>query len=183
MTSVLNNRRIHVGVLLGVVTVVLGACASTQDPLSDVRGREPDPTLAPREVVEIQIQALGNNSASDEGIGIAFRFASPTNRAATGPLPRFAGMIRTAPYTVMLDYDYVDYAPLILGDGVAIQRVSLHRGTQVTVFDFVLRKQRSQACRGCWMTDGVLFRGVTRSTTGQLVLSDALNSGIFNRLS
>ena len=169
MTALLNNTRMYVGILIGVATVVLGACTSTQDPLAGVRGREPDPALTPREVVEIQLQALGNNSPSDEGIGIAFRFASPTNRATTGPLPRFAGMIKQDPYMVMLDYDRIAYAPLILGDGVAIQRVKLYRGTQVTVFDFVLRKQRSKECRGCWMTDGVLFRGVTRSTTGQLV--------------
>lgn len=168
---------------LGVVIGSLAACTSAPDPLSDVRGRQPDPSLAPREVVEIQLQALGNNPASDEGIGIAFRFASPTNRAATGPLPRFAGMIRTDPYTVMLDYDRVEYAPLILGDGVAIQRVRLHRGTEVTVFDFVLRKQRYQACRGCWMTDGVLFRGVARSTAGQLAFTDRFNSGTVSRLS
>ena len=57
---------------------------------------EPDPSLSPRDVVSIQIEALRNNDTPYEnrGIEVAFNFASPTNKRITGPIERFAVMVR-----------------------------------------------------------------------------------------
>jgi hypothetical protein len=51
--------------------------------------QEPSPLLSPDEVVKIQVAALKDNDASNSGIELTFRFASPENRSTTGPLDRF----------------------------------------------------------------------------------------------
>eukprot|EP00947_MAST-08B_sp_MAST-8B-sp1_P001319 g1319.t1 len=48
--------------------------------------------LSPTDVVINQLYALQENS--DEGIAKCFAFASPENRMVTGPLDKFARMIR-----------------------------------------------------------------------------------------
>ena len=62
------------------VAAVLGK-PETEDP-------DPSPEWTPAEVIRMQVEALQNNDtpSPDTGIATAFRFASPGNRAATGPL-------------------------------------------------------------------------------------------------
>ena len=52
---------------------------------------QPSTQYQPDEVVQIVIEALGANTESqnDDGIATVYRFASPGNRANTGPLSRF----------------------------------------------------------------------------------------------
>lgn len=141
---------------VAVSGLLLTACQSLpDDPLGRANRRQPDPSLSAREVVEIQLHALLNNGPDDRGIEIAFRFASPANRAATGPAPRFAGMIRSPAYRIMLDYDSVEYAPLLVNGDAALQRVTLTKDGRSRVFDFHLRRQRVAPYEGCWMTEGV----------------------------
>ena len=66
----------------------------------------PDPSIAPEEVVAIQMKALqfNDNPVSDFGIAQTWSFAHPRNRAATGPLQRFAGMLKGAGYGMMLNH-------------------------------------------------------------------------------
>ena len=55
----------------------------------------PDPALSPAEVVVIQLDALrGNEAETDAGIAQTWAFAHPDNKRMTGPLPRFAQMIK-----------------------------------------------------------------------------------------
>ena len=56
----------------------------------------PDPSIAPEEVVAIQMKALqfNDNPSPDFGIAQTWNFAHPRNRAMTGPLPRFANMLK-----------------------------------------------------------------------------------------
>lgn len=150
-------------VLLAAATLlallVTAGCATTPDGLDPIRNAQPEPSLSPQDVVEIQLQAFGNNTAEDEGIEIAFRFASPGNRAQTGPLPRFADMLRGPAYRVMLEHDRAEFAPLETRDDLAIQRVLLYTDDEVTVFDFVLRRQIDEPYSNCWMTEAVFLRG------------------------
>ena len=66
----------------------------------------PDPSIAPEEVVAIQMKALqfNDNPVPDFGIAQTWSFAHPRNRAATGPLQRFAGMLKGAGYGMMLNH-------------------------------------------------------------------------------
>ena len=68
-----------------------GSVPGTEHPLSEALA--PRPELSPEEVIRIQLEALRHNDEQDRGIEVAFRFASPANRASTGPLPRFIRMI------------------------------------------------------------------------------------------
>ncbi|HKK49644.1 MAG TPA: DUF4864 domain-containing protein [Alkalispirochaeta sp.] len=142
-----------------VLAVALFGCATTPDGLAPIRDSEPSPELTPREVVQIQLRAFGNNNAEDEGIEIGFRFASPDNRRRTGPLPRFAAMLKGPAYGVMLEHDRAEYAEVVVRDGQAVQRVRLIRGDTVAVYDFYLRRQSGTDCQGCWMTEAVYLFG------------------------
>jgi len=124
------------------------------------RSRErtaPGPELGPSDVVRLQLEALRHNDASDRGIAAAFRFASPENRANTGPLPRFARMIRDGPYAVMLRYEAATYGAVVIRGGEALQRVTLVAPGEVATFLFLLSRQTKGECAGCWLTDSVLL--------------------------
>jgi len=66
----------------------------------------PTPSLPPDRVVEIQLQALQNNDEPREDAGIeqTWAFAHPANRAVTGPLERFAAMVRNPAYRMLVNH-------------------------------------------------------------------------------
>jgi hypothetical protein len=65
----------------------------------------PDPALSPAEVVAIQLDALQENEgATDAGIAQTWAFAHPDNKRVTGPLPRFAQMIKGPQYRMLLNH-------------------------------------------------------------------------------
>ena len=55
---------------------------------------KPDPSIAPVEVVAIQLKALQFNDSPQPDFGIfqTWAFAQPRNRAVTGPLSRFSSI-------------------------------------------------------------------------------------------
>lgn len=117
----------------------------------------PGPELTPEDVVRIQLEALRNNDSEDRGIAVAFRFASPANRRATGPLPRFARMIKEEPYDLMLHYEEARFGPIEEeSENAARQRVILLDRGAVRQYIFQLSRRRFEPCEGCWMTDSVL---------------------------
>ena len=123
------------------------------DPLSD--DLVPAPARSPGEVVRIQLEALRHNDLHNRGIEIAFRFASPSNRASTGPLARFTAMIRNGPYSLMLEYREATYGPVESRGVRARQRVTLaDAGTSVSYW-FYLSRQSEEPYVDCWMTDAV----------------------------
>lgn len=121
-----------------------------------LRESVPSPELDPGQVVRIQLRALRANNASDEGIAVAFRFASPRNKASTGPLPRFIHMIRAGPYRLMLEYERASYTPVRVEGNRAVQRVTLVGRRQIRSYDFLLQRQTGPPCDGCWMTEAVM---------------------------
>ena len=66
----------------------------------------PDPSIAPAEVVAIQLMSLKNNDLveADFGIRQTWSFAHPQNRKITGPFPRFAMMLKGPGYDVLLNH-------------------------------------------------------------------------------
>jgi len=67
---------------LAVAVPAQGEGGAGGDPLSE--DLVPTPALTPAEVVRIQLEALRNNDEQNRGIEVAFRFASPANRAKEG---------------------------------------------------------------------------------------------------
>ena len=148
-----------------VCLVLLPAVAPAQevgtggaDPLSEKL--IPAPALSPEEVVRIQLEALRNNDARNRGIEVAFRFASPANRAQTGPLPRFIGMIRNGPYALMLDFHAASYGPVESSGTQARQQVILAGATTSVTYWFYLSRQSETPYVDCWMTDAVFIEPV-----------------------
>ena len=66
----------------------------------------PDPDLTAEDVVTIQLTALQTNNAerSDDGIEQTWIFAHPNNKRMTGPLPRFAQMVKGPRYNMLLNH-------------------------------------------------------------------------------
>ena len=117
----------------------------------------PDPALSPSEVVRIQIEALRHNDGQNRGIAVAFRFASPANRANTGPLARFIPMIKHGPYALMLDFRDATYGPVETVADRARQRVTLTGTRETMTYWFYLSRQSEPPYVGCWMTDSVII--------------------------
>ena len=64
----------------------------------------PSPDITPLQVVEIQLFALqSNDPKSDLGILQTWEFAHPRNKNATGPYNKFAAMIRSPAYLILLN--------------------------------------------------------------------------------
>jgi len=123
---------------------------------------EPSPEITPEDVVKIQLEALQNNDLTldDGGIRTAFRFASPDNRAATGPLGNFITLVKNPLYKAMIGFEEAKLTPMRFAGKIAQQHVTLlHRDGSQAVFVFTLSRQTEGAYAGCWMTDGVLRVG------------------------
>ena len=135
--------------------VTLAADRGTAPP----QATKPGPSLTPAQVIAIQLYALQNNShlENDRGIEITFNFASPANRAMTGPLPRFINMVKNPLYSVMLDFDSFETAPIERNGERVQQRVTLiHKQGRRAIFMWTLSKQKEAPYVNCWMTDGVI---------------------------
>lgn len=119
---------------------------------------KPDPALNPAAVVQLQLAALArvDQPQRDAGMAVVFGFASPGNRSLTGPLKRFAAMIREG-YPALLNHRSSTLAPLIMQGDVALQGVELiDREGRQHRYVFQLSKQPDGEFKDCWMTDSVL---------------------------
>jgi hypothetical protein len=139
--------------LLVLTTTVLAATPPVQ-------ATEPSPDLAPEEVVRMQVEWLRTNDADDQGIAQVFAFASPANRAQTGPLDRFTAMVRSAPYAALLGHRKARFGAIAMTATQARQRVTIVTSNDETrAFLWVLSRQTDDGCNGCWMTDAVIPLG------------------------
>ncbi|MEM9300627.1 MAG: DUF4864 domain-containing protein [Pseudomonadota bacterium] len=126
-----------------------------------VGGQEPFPAagLDPLEVVRIQLEALQHNDepGPDAGIRTAFRFASPGNRATTGPIDRFIQMVRSEGYEPLVDHVEAIYGEAqATEDSAMVPVVIVTREGARYAYLWVLSRQSDGEFAGCWMTDSVL---------------------------
>jgi len=120
---------------------------------------EPDPSLSPRDVVSIQIEALQQNDTPyvDRGIEVTFNFASPTNKSVTGPLKRFTVMVHNPTYGPMIDHRSAKYENLMVeGDIARIDVILISREGAYVGYRFILSRQHGNNYDGSWMTDAVM---------------------------
>lgn len=118
----------------------------------------PNINLTPEEVVQIVVYALANNDAPypDAGIEITFNFASPANKSNTGPLIRFARMVKSPVFAVMLNHKKSEFSEVVLGDTIAFQVVKITTQANTEVhFAFRLGLQTEGEFEGMWMTEAV----------------------------
>jgi hypothetical protein len=120
----------------------------------------PDPSYGPDEVVSLQVDGLATNDDPFEnaGIGVAYNFASPANRRATGPFGRFVRMVRGPQYSPMVDHVEATAGPMQRAGGSAEQRVTLTGPDgRTATYVFGLSNERGGDLDGYWLTDRVLL--------------------------
>ena len=118
----------------------------------------PDPSIAPEEVVAIQMKALqfNDNPTPDFGIAQTWNFAHPRNRAMTGPLPRFASMLKGPGYGSMLNHASHRIVAVPGDDNRATFDVFMETSTgQVLLFDWAVELVEGGEFDNCWMTVAV----------------------------
>jgi len=122
----------------------------------------PSSSLKPVDVVRLQLDALQNDDLLPENLGIrmAYRFASPNNKAAIGTHEDFKVLIRHNPaYQPMIGFERAELGTItysVFGEQFR-QRVWLHHAGRATaVYCYVLSKQTIAPLIGCWMVDAVI---------------------------
>lgn len=148
---------------LGIAALLsfLAGCdrAAPTPAANPVDSAQPAPALTSADVVRHQMLALQHNDVPhrDAGAAIAFRFASPENRVFTGPVERFAGMMRSPVYAPMLNCRAFDVAEADVQGDLARHLVLVDPGDNRTfAYVFVLRKQTEGEFADCWMVDSVV---------------------------
>lgn len=120
---------------------------------------QPDPRLGPDDVVRIVLDALQHNDdpGPDCGVRVAFNFASPGNRSSTGPLRKFAAMVKNPAYRILIGFREAKVEPVVLVGERArvVARVTGADGA-AKAFAFELSRQTVSPYRECWMADSVL---------------------------
>jgi opacity protein-like surface antigen len=135
--------------------------AATAAPMvaADLPQTKPDPSLSPQDVVSIQIEALRNNDTPYEnrGIEVTFNFASPANKRITGPIERFAAMVRNPIYAPMINHRTAKYGKLMIeGEIASIDIILISEDGAYVGYRFTLSRQQGSQYEGSWMTDAVV---------------------------
>jgi hypothetical protein len=121
----------------------------------------PNAALSPAEVIRTVAAALQNNNSPipNAGIFTAYQFASPANRAATGPYGRFFRIVKSYDSAPLFNKGLQEFGEVTVRGDKAEQdvRVPARDGTALT-YRFTLSRQSAGACSGCWMVDGVVRR-------------------------
>jgi hypothetical protein len=122
----------------------------------------PNPGRSPAEVIRTVVEALQNpNSPSpNAGIFTVYQFASPANRANTGPYGNFLRLVKHPNFAPLLTRHETVYRPLSYAGDRAEQDVLLRLEDGRTVgFRLVVSRQTYEQtqgrCSGCWMVNQV----------------------------
>lgn len=120
--------------------------------------RAPAPSIAPAEVVAIQLEALMANDtpAPDDGIRQTWAFAHPDNRVVTGPLGRFITMMKTPAYEPLINHRrHTITEQNRAREWVQFKVLMEDRGGRVLAFAWVVKKVKTGTYKDCWMTSAV----------------------------
>ena len=118
----------------------------------------PNPDIAPAEVIAIQLNGLQYNDSPeiDAGIRQTWAFAHPRNRAITGPLQRFATMLKGPGYDMILYHASHQIVPANSGDGWRQFDVFMESGNgKLLQFAWIVEKVTEGQYKDCWMTVAV----------------------------
>jgi hypothetical protein len=149
------------GVFATLVSLSLMGRALISRPVEDFSAQvadliQPNPQLGPGDVVELQLRALASATSNENGLLQCYCFASPLNRRATGPFPRFREMIRSPSYRPMLDQLETHVGrPLIRDRYARVLATFVDSNQRIHVYHFELSKQTAGSFENCWMTDRV----------------------------
>lgn len=141
--------------LIGLI-LLLTSCATLALNAPQVPNLVPNPSLTPEEVVQFQLQSLGNNTNGD-GIAATFRFASPSNKKITGPIDRFSRLFDAEQYSPMLNHRDSE-VKLLSNDGTVAEVMAalVDANGEYFWYQFRLSRQSKSPYNNCWMTDSVM---------------------------
>jgi hypothetical protein len=117
-----------------------------------------DLALSPAEVVEAQLSALQRNDSPEVDAGIAQTraFAHPDNKRVTGPLPRFAQMIKGPQFHMLLDHRAHEIQEIARTDDAVAFAVTVTAGSgEVVIYQWQVGKVADGEHAGAWMTTAV----------------------------
>jgi hypothetical protein len=120
---------------------------------------KPKPNILPEEVIRIQLEALMKNNTpyQDAGISQTWEFAHPQNRKYTGPLSNFILMMKSSPYSSMLEHSKHNIIYVSNYDNTANYFVEItDKIGNKFGFTWTLKKVITKGkFKDCWMTSGV----------------------------
>ena len=119
---------------------------------------QPSPDLSPQRVVEIQLRSLQQNDSPtpDAGIEQTWVFAHPDNKRLTGPLDRFALMIKGPHYRLLLKLREYRIEKVVRTQNRALFNVSIVTAAgRPASFQWEVAKVDTGVHAGAWMTIGV----------------------------
>jgi len=125
----------------------------------DLSKTKPHPSLSPKDVAKIIMNALRKNDqpSKNNGVKVTFSFASPRNRQNTGPLERFNLMIQSKTYRPMINHRKATFENYVVkGINARIDVILISSDGMKHGFRFGLTKQIGSKYNGSWMTDIVI---------------------------
>ena len=154
-----NNRYLRGGIL-AVIGWLTCAVAYAGDFV------RPDPSIAPSEVVAIQLMGLKNNDLieTDFGIRQTWSFAHPKNRNVTGPFPRFVQMLKGPGYSELLNHKSHEIRNGLstskgkINDDKNRRQFGVFMETakgDILYFSWIVQKVATGQFKDCWMTISV----------------------------
>jgi hypothetical protein len=115
-----------------------------------------DYELGPDGVVEQQMDALSHWQDDPQAVERVFSFASPGNRAVTGPVDHFERLVEEEAYLPLTNSQGYVVGRAVESDDAATVLVTLiDRSGTLLAYRFYLSRQASEPQRR-WMTDAVL---------------------------
>ena len=141
--------------MIAIWLMIAGAGCGSVD-LESNEVTEPAPSLSPAAVVSAQLRALSRSGEGEDGIEIAYRFISPSNRETIGSLEEFRALFDDTLYGPMLGHrDAEVFAATVEGDLAMVPvRLIDDEGEEVDYL-FVLIRQREEPYKRMWMIDAV----------------------------
>ena len=119
----------------------------------------PNPARGPGEVIRLVVGALQRNDSPvpNAGVFTAYQFASPGNRAVTGPYGRFLQIVKSQESRPLMGQHAEEFGELMLHGDQAEQdvRVQPDQGPAIS-YRFSVSRHTTGACAGCWLVDGVV---------------------------
>jgi hypothetical protein len=114
------------------------------------------PDLTPKSVVQLQVEATRAALTQPDRLRVCFELASPSNRAVTGPIARFAEMVFQPPYRELATAEFWQAGEAkVDGDTAQVLVTTCNLNGLCTGYRFWLRLQSDEPFRDCWMTDMV----------------------------
>ncbi len=142
--------------LLTIVGCSEGIAPGGSSALSGSAPTAADLELSPEGVVEQQMDALSHWRDNPHAVERVFSFASPGNRAVTGPVDHFERLVEEEAYLPLTNSQgYVVGRAIEAGDAATVLVTLIDRSGVLLAYRFYLSRQADEP-RQRWMTDAVL---------------------------